>query len=242
MNGHVYQFKSLPFGLTNSPEVFTAVLKPVVAFAHRLGIHLHQYMVGTNQQSSSEQGRYRLAHPLDEISGIQGQLYQIRPDTGKDKGIFGGHSRPRQLSGEAIRHTSNDPSQTNKGIPFKTVSDCSQVANPVRSCDVLPASDCIRPSLGSAAAEMPGKTVVNVGPSSPHFSPLGSTRSGSSPLVRIPSEIPPGHPFGTVQGISGAVHRCVSDRLGSSFKRGNDLGRVDYEEDGFSHQSQGSRR
>ena len=200
---------------------------------------VHRRLVGTNQQSSSEQGRYRLAHPLDEISGIQGQLYQIRPDSGENKGFFGGHSRPCQLSGEAIRHTSNDPSQTNKGIPFKTLSDCSQVANPVRSCDVLPASDGLRPSLGTTTEEMPGKTVVNVGPGSPHFSHLGSTCSGSSPLVGIPSEIPPGHPLGTIQGISRAIHGCVSDRLGSPFKRGNDLGRVDYEGDGFSHQSQG---
>ena len=40
----IYQFCALPFGLTHSPEAFTAVLRPVVAWCHLNNFFVHQYI------------------------------------------------------------------------------------------------------------------------------------------------------------------------------------------------------
>ena len=44
MEGKVYQYKVLPFGLSTSPRIFTKVLAPVVAAIRLLGIHIHPYL------------------------------------------------------------------------------------------------------------------------------------------------------------------------------------------------------
>jgi len=38
--GSVYEFQSLPFGLSSAPCVFTKLLKPVLARSHHQGIRL----------------------------------------------------------------------------------------------------------------------------------------------------------------------------------------------------------
>ena len=42
-SGKVYQFKSLCFGLSTAPQVFTRVMVPVSAFLHRTGIRFAQW-------------------------------------------------------------------------------------------------------------------------------------------------------------------------------------------------------
>jgi len=42
--GHLYQFCSLPFGLSSAPKVFTKILKPVVGFLRRIGIRMLIYL------------------------------------------------------------------------------------------------------------------------------------------------------------------------------------------------------
>ena len=44
VNGTVYQFRALPFGLAPAPQVFTKVMGAVVNYAHRRGIRLHIYL------------------------------------------------------------------------------------------------------------------------------------------------------------------------------------------------------
>ncbi len=42
--GIVYQFRTLCFGLSTAPMIFTQVMKPIAFMAHREGIRLHQYI------------------------------------------------------------------------------------------------------------------------------------------------------------------------------------------------------
>ena len=42
--GETWQFKSLCFGLTTAPQVFTRVMAPVSIFLHRLGIRVLRYL------------------------------------------------------------------------------------------------------------------------------------------------------------------------------------------------------
>ena len=44
INGQVYQFKALCFGLSTAPQVFTWVMAPVSAILHSLGIHMRHYL------------------------------------------------------------------------------------------------------------------------------------------------------------------------------------------------------
>lgn len=44
INGQVFQFKALPFGLATAPLVFTKMLAPMAAYLHSLGIILHRYI------------------------------------------------------------------------------------------------------------------------------------------------------------------------------------------------------
>ena len=44
LEGTVYQYKVLPFGLSTSPRIFTKVLAPVVAAIRLKGIHIHPYL------------------------------------------------------------------------------------------------------------------------------------------------------------------------------------------------------
>ena len=44
VEGVVYQFKTLPFGLNVSPRIFTQVLKPVLGHLRRQGIKVHGYL------------------------------------------------------------------------------------------------------------------------------------------------------------------------------------------------------
>ena len=44
VDGVVYQFKSLPFGLNVAPRIFTLILKPVLAHLRRKGIRVHGYL------------------------------------------------------------------------------------------------------------------------------------------------------------------------------------------------------
>ena len=56
-NGTAWQFTVLPFGLSNSPRVFTKILKPVLAYAHLHRVKLHMYLddwllnPGTHQEA-----------------------------------------------------------------------------------------------------------------------------------------------------------------------------------------------
>ena len=40
----IWQFRSLPFGLSTSPRVFAKILRPVLAYAHLHGVRLHMYL------------------------------------------------------------------------------------------------------------------------------------------------------------------------------------------------------
>ncbi len=56
--GKVFQFRSLCFGLSTAPMIFTQVMAPVARMAHREGIRLHQYLddwliVATSREESS---------------------------------------------------------------------------------------------------------------------------------------------------------------------------------------------
>ena len=42
--GQIWQFKAIPFGLSTSPSVFTRVMRPITAFAHRHAVRLHCYL------------------------------------------------------------------------------------------------------------------------------------------------------------------------------------------------------
>ena len=44
VNGVVYQFKALPFGLATAPRVFTKILSPPTVYLHSLGIPLHRFL------------------------------------------------------------------------------------------------------------------------------------------------------------------------------------------------------
>ena len=44
VEGSVYQYKALPFGLSTSPLVFTKMLEPVAVFLHSRGIIFHRYL------------------------------------------------------------------------------------------------------------------------------------------------------------------------------------------------------
>ena len=54
-SGKVYQFKSLCFGLSTAPQVFTRVMAPVSAFLHRTGIRLRRYLYDWLIQASSRE-------------------------------------------------------------------------------------------------------------------------------------------------------------------------------------------
>ena len=53
VQGQVFQFRTLPFGLTTSPCVFTRVVKAVGAFVHSHGLHMIQYLDDWNISSDS---------------------------------------------------------------------------------------------------------------------------------------------------------------------------------------------
>jgi len=44
VNGRVYQFTALPFGLAPAPLVFTKVLSPLAAYLHAQGILFHRFL------------------------------------------------------------------------------------------------------------------------------------------------------------------------------------------------------
>ena len=44
INGKVYQFKALPFGLATAPRVFTKILCPLASFLHVLGVPFHRFL------------------------------------------------------------------------------------------------------------------------------------------------------------------------------------------------------
>ena len=44
INGVVYQFRALPFGLATAPLVFTRVMGVVASYAHRRGVRMHMYL------------------------------------------------------------------------------------------------------------------------------------------------------------------------------------------------------
>ena len=44
VNGKVFQYRALPFGLSTSPLVFTKMLEPIAVFLHSRGIVLHRYL------------------------------------------------------------------------------------------------------------------------------------------------------------------------------------------------------
>lgn len=44
VNGKVYQFKALPFGLSTAPLVFTKILEPLATLLHSQGVHMHRYL------------------------------------------------------------------------------------------------------------------------------------------------------------------------------------------------------
>ena len=44
VQGHTYQFKALPFGLSTAPLEFTVVAKEVKLMAIHKGIRIHQYL------------------------------------------------------------------------------------------------------------------------------------------------------------------------------------------------------
>ena len=54
-HGQVYQFKSLCFGLSTTPQVFTRVMAPVSAILHSLGICMRRYLDDWLVQSSSRE-------------------------------------------------------------------------------------------------------------------------------------------------------------------------------------------
>ena len=44
VGSEVFQFKTLPFGLSVAPRIFTQVLRPVVAWLRARGIKVHAYL------------------------------------------------------------------------------------------------------------------------------------------------------------------------------------------------------
>ena len=44
VEGKIYQFAALPFGLSTAPYAFTKLVKSVAAFAHLKGVLVHQYL------------------------------------------------------------------------------------------------------------------------------------------------------------------------------------------------------
>ena len=66
-----YQFKCLPFGLTSAPRVFTKALKPLVAFARRLGLRICIYIDDMLILNSQREGALRdaslMIHMLENL-------------------------------------------------------------------------------------------------------------------------------------------------------------------------------
>ena len=54
--GQIWQFNAIPFGLSTSPSVFTRVMRPITAFAHRHAVRLHCYLddLFSNPDSETE--------------------------------------------------------------------------------------------------------------------------------------------------------------------------------------------
>ena len=69
----LYQFQCLPFGLSCAPQVFTKVMKPVVAFLRKRGIKLIIYLDDLLIISSSPEillAQFNLIHNLFQILGL----------------------------------------------------------------------------------------------------------------------------------------------------------------------------
>ena len=49
VNGKVYQFSALPFGLATVPLISTRVMSGVAAYAHLKGVRLHIWMTGFSE-------------------------------------------------------------------------------------------------------------------------------------------------------------------------------------------------
>ncbi|MES9884339.1 MAG: reverse transcriptase domain-containing protein [Sedimenticola sp.] len=71
INGRVFQFRTLPFGLSTAPMVFTRLMKVVAAFIRRQGPSLVQYLDDWLVHHSS---REVLIHHLSQVWGIVTRL------------------------------------------------------------------------------------------------------------------------------------------------------------------------
>ena len=69
--GHVFQFKSLCFGLSTAPQVFSRVMAPVSAILHAMGIRMCRYLDDWLVQSSS---RESLLRDLQTVLGLCHEL------------------------------------------------------------------------------------------------------------------------------------------------------------------------
>ena len=74
IQGEVYQYKVLPFGLSTSPRVFTKVLAPVIAHLRIQGVHIHPYLDDLLVRAQSPTDLVRAIELTCQVLGKAGYL------------------------------------------------------------------------------------------------------------------------------------------------------------------------
>ena len=93
LNGVVFHFTALPFGLASAPWVFTKILRPVVAYLHTHSILVHAYLDDWLLQNPSIINIHKdLGFFLDLEP--RGQSTKIPPDPKPSVHLFGNLFRP----------------------------------------------------------------------------------------------------------------------------------------------------
>ena len=92
VDGVVYEFKTLPFGLNVSPRIFTQVLKPVLGHLRRQGILVHGYLddwiIRGSQPGITERSTNSLLQLLTDMGWVI-NLGQVLPNTLPELHLFG---------------------------------------------------------------------------------------------------------------------------------------------------------
>ena len=74
VDGQVYQFRAMPFGLATAPRVFTFLVKEFKVIATRKGLHPHQYLDDWLLRSQTERESSQEIQELQELATLFGFL------------------------------------------------------------------------------------------------------------------------------------------------------------------------
>ena len=78
LKGSMYEFTCLPFGLSQSPRVFTKVLKPVIAFLRRQGIRILTYLDDSLVLSRTQDGLSQSMKRVEDLLQSLGFLINYK--------------------------------------------------------------------------------------------------------------------------------------------------------------------